>query len=214
MEGFDKNSLGNMLQRQMEQRGIRLSELANSTGLPQTTVSRIVTGATDNPTVKTLIAISDYFGVSMDFLLERAAGTDSQVGHKVQRVDKFYKKIPVIPWAYIKKWIYNKESFLSSDQSLITDRQLSQEAFALKISTDSYKKYFSKGTFLIIDKQDEYYSGDYILASINRNTPVIQEIVEYSGSLYMNSLTINAPSVMIGPDHTIYGKIVESRKLY
>lgn len=214
MEDFNKNSLGTVLQSQMEKRGIRTSDLANSTGLPPATVSRIVIGATDNPTIKTLVTIADFFGVSMDFLLGRTQKTQDQTGIEVQVVDKFYKTVPIIPWAYIKKWVYNKEAFLSAGQSIITDRHLSQEAFALKVDTDSYKKYFSKDSMLIVDKQNEYYSGDYVIVSINRHKPIIQELEEYNGSLYMNSINLNIPSTKICSEHIIYGKVIESRNYY
>lgn len=210
----DKLTLSRRLQSLMEKRGINLSELACSVGFPRTTIARIVTGATDNPTAQTLIAIADYFAIPIDYLLGRQTKEidSSETNHEINAC--LYKKIPLVPWAYIKQWVYNRQTFLSADEWIITDQCLSQDAFAVKVVSLLYKEYFPKDTVLIIDKKDEYCCGDYVLISINRHKPTIQMIAAENGQLYINSIAINAPSEKIGPIHTIYGKIIESRNSY
>ena len=53
-----------------DRRGISQLKLAMDLGLTQNSVSRYESGAREAD-YKTLIALSDYFGVSVDYLLER-----------------------------------------------------------------------------------------------------------------------------------------------
>ena len=53
-----------------DRRGISQLKLAKALGLTQNRVSRYESGAREAD-YKTLIALADYFGVSVDYLLER-----------------------------------------------------------------------------------------------------------------------------------------------
>lgn len=210
-----KSALSTIIQDEMDKRGIRISELAYDIGLPQTTVSRIVSGTTDNPTAQTLIALSDYFRLSLDYLLGRSTEgvTETPI---YEAPPSSYTKVPLISWEYIKKWVYSKDLFLSSGQTkwVVANKNLSSDAFAINVVSESYRQHFSKGTTLIIDRKDEYFPDEYVLASVRKNKPTIWKVIEDSGSLYLNAIAVNIPSEQIGTDLTIYGKVVESRIVY
>lgn len=205
-----KNYLSSIIKEQMAERGIRISELAHDIGLPQTTVSRVASGATDNPTASTLIALSDYFGVSIDALLGRAKQKSQNC---LIYTESKQNKIPLIPWEYIKKWVYNKEILLSSSNTiwLMTENSVSAEAFALEVETEFYGPTFPKGVNLVIDKKNDYLLNDIVLASVRRNKPTLWRVVEDGGVFYLNAIAINAPSERIGVDSIVYGKVIEYR---
>src|SRR3990167_4732459 len=55
----------------MKAKGIRESELARETGIPQPTLNRLLIGSTSNPTISTVEALTKFFGVTMEQLLGR-----------------------------------------------------------------------------------------------------------------------------------------------
>ena len=62
--------IGNRLSDLLASHDMSQRELADELGISNATISRIVKGQ-DNVTLKTLIAIADYFCVSIDWLVGR-----------------------------------------------------------------------------------------------------------------------------------------------
>lgn len=58
----------------MEKRKLSRYKLAKLAKVPYTTLIKILDGTTKNPQIETLSEIADYFGVSVDYLLEKSAG--------------------------------------------------------------------------------------------------------------------------------------------
>lgn len=60
------------MSRLMQAYAMTQTELANKTKLTQATIQRLQSGDTDNPTLKNLIPIADFFSISIDQLVGRA----------------------------------------------------------------------------------------------------------------------------------------------
>lgn len=66
------NELGNRLSDLLVSHDMSQRELANELGVSNVTISRIIKGQ-GNVTLNTLIAIADFFSVSIDWLVGREA---------------------------------------------------------------------------------------------------------------------------------------------
>ena len=65
---MDIKNLGENLQRLMTEQGVSQSGLARATGVPQPTINRILNSATKEPRHNTLLAIANFFKVTIDEL--------------------------------------------------------------------------------------------------------------------------------------------------
>jgi len=65
------NIFGTRLKELRIQEGLTLQKLASAISIPFSTIGYWETGKQDNPTMKGLIAIADYFDVSIDYLVGR-----------------------------------------------------------------------------------------------------------------------------------------------
>lgn len=79
--------------------GMSIDELAEKSGIPKSTVAKILTGVTDNPTLETVKAISYTLGLSLAdaageerTLLNRKSSVEEDIINKVRKLDGFGKK--------------------------------------------------------------------------------------------------------------------------
>jgi transcriptional regulator with XRE-family HTH domain len=63
-------TLSNSIKKYMKATGIGNKELSEKSGVPLKTVSNIVTGATDNPTLETIRALAHALGCTLDDIAE------------------------------------------------------------------------------------------------------------------------------------------------
>lgn len=67
---ISKNIASNII-KMCADKGITVNRLAYLTNITQSTIDSILKGKSKNPKIETLIAIADYFDVSIDYLVGR-----------------------------------------------------------------------------------------------------------------------------------------------
>lgn len=67
----------------MSSRGLTRYKLAKVTGVPYTTLIKILDGTTKSPQIETISAIADYLGVTVDYLSGQSAGAIIEVEMKM-----------------------------------------------------------------------------------------------------------------------------------
>lgn len=91
--------IGQILNRLMTEKKIRVAELARRVNLPQPTVHRIATGACEHPHLSSLEPIASFFSISIDQLK----------GHEpIQWLDRA-SKVPLLTWEDALHWPVNKD---------------------------------------------------------------------------------------------------------
>ena len=73
MRVMQKRNVSSVLRALLDQHGISPTELHRRTGVPQSTLSRILSGKIVDPSDKHISRIADYFRISTDQLRGRAA---------------------------------------------------------------------------------------------------------------------------------------------
>lgn len=87
--------LGKRLEALIESRGMSRTGLAQATGVPVTTLKRLVTETAPNPRLETLTLLSKALGVSMAYLLEgepQTAGKDPALRETLTREADTFKE--------------------------------------------------------------------------------------------------------------------------
>ena len=196
----------------MKEHRVSEAELARKTGLPQTTINRLLLGGTTDPRANTLKPIADFFGVSIGQL----CGFEPLFFHRVssnERAQNSWRFIPIIDWEQVKSWRFSQKSItpLNHKQWIGTERPLLEDAFALP-SLSFMEPRFHKKSILIIDTSAKYKDGHYIIIALDGIHPTVRRILIDGAVTWLQSFDqTQAPLKLNLKKHKIYGTIIESR---
>src|SRR3990167_2667049 len=158
---YENTSLVSKIIKQlMHKIGLKEAELARQTGLPQTTINRLLLGETLDPRANTLIPIAKFFGVTIGQLLGQEAINFSQMpGYKGTATT-----IPLIEWHDMQTWLSHKNNmfFTNCAHWITTEKNMSKDSFALK-ALSLMEPLFRKASIIIIDPHVEYKDGSFVI---------------------------------------------------
>jgi transcriptional regulator with XRE-family HTH domain len=171
----------------LKSRNVTESEVAQSLNIPVMTVRRLASGETTDPRISTLRLIADYFGITVDTLVEN--NPTMSTTHMGKVVPRF---IPILDWKKattinsindidLKSWSNWYPIALSDSWSP------SDESFALE-SRPSMQPRFPTGTLFVIDPTELPTDGDIILVRMKND-----------GSLSLRELVIDSPRWQLQP---------------
>lgn len=207
---MDQGSIKYRLRELMLKGGISEADVSRKTGIPQATINKILNSdKVVHPTSLTLMKLAKYFSVTIDYLVGlNGLSTETHIsGQK--------SCIPIIEWDWIKEYQLQRTNALPSnhrDWIMVSD-DISVDAFGLN-SLPNFEPFFPENSILIIDRQDAYDIGQYVLVSIDFKKPTIRKIAEESGDKYLVALSVKIPSEKMTDKTFIYGKVVEVRLRY
>jgi transcriptional regulator with XRE-family HTH domain len=144
---------------------VTTATLSKATDISEITINKMRNGQNINPTVSTLLAIANYFRVSIDYLINGAA---------------------VLPSKSIK--IMDLDNIGAEAMELSTADFFSDADFAVRITNNNYKEY-KKNSLVLISQRINYKNDDIILVKLNGGHALCTLIVE--GGMYIGkSLTV------------------------
>lgn len=187
-------------------RGLKQADLAKEIKVSQGALSGYETGRYE-PDIKTLKAIADFFGVSVDYLL----GKDEKKPPHAKGVH-----IPVYAAVAAGIPIEAIEDIVDYEE---IDAALAAtgDFFGLRIKGDSMEPKMSEGDVVIVRKQDDADTGDIVIVLVNGNEATVKKLKkEPSGiSLIPNNpahpVRYLSPADIASLPVRIIGKVVELR---
>ena len=216
----------------LREMGLTVTDLARRTGLNQPTVYRIAKGMVRNPERKTVQAIADFFGYTIDEMYREALWVprdmDGQrnVPETLRSTESGYtqnggnghvlKMLPLIPLSDAAKWIRTMDSSqvrvsryvaISSDASdkafFVTQEDDSMIADAGSVS-------IMPGYMVLVDPLVKHVSGK-IVAAIPKGAvkPTIKMYVEDAGRTYLKPLNTRYPLLEIDSRCIIVGTVTK-----
>lgn len=211
----NKHELKDILTSLMEECDIDDAQLARETGVPASTISRMRINSNANPTASTLRPISKFFSISISQLLgdeplpkDRLPGTHNPTYYTSARM-------PVIEWDWIMSWIDTHGEDIKEKLRIwiSTEKEVSENAFALIIPTDSFGFAFRKGSTIIIDPSQPPRDGDLILVKTkNEENILLKQFLLDGSEKYMRSVNPEIKSVTsLSEIHKIIGVVIETR---
>lgn len=191
--------------------GLTMKELGMEIGVAESTVSQYETGKRQ-PDYETLLKLSEYFGVSVDYLLGRESVTDSPPAPSRPGS----KWIPVLGKVAAGTPIEAVEDILDYEE-IDAHTASSGEHFALQIKGQSMEPKISDGDVVIVRKQDDCDSGDVAVVLVNGDEATVKRIKKepagimlipsnpsYEPKFYSNDQIASLPVRIIG-------KVIELR---
>jgi transcriptional regulator with XRE-family HTH domain len=180
-------------------------DLAKILNIPYNTINRIITGVTTDPRISTLEQISQYFGVTLDFLLNKNSSQIREVGLKIPVISwdllsdpDFLKKIDRDNW---EKWI--------SAAQLLDKFNTSEKTFAIQ-STKSMQPRFPSGTTFIVNYSEIPVDGDLILVRFKTDNSVsLRELIIDSPNWQLHPVVTGSQGLLFNHlNHAIVGVVI------
>lgn len=156
---------------------LNANQLAQILGIPMMTIRRLLSGETTDPRVSTLKLIAEYFGVSIDSLIEKGNLAASNNYGKARPLF-----VPKLNWETASKISSLSEINLSTWKewhsiSLSEKEKISANAFALESRPSMFPR-FPQGTLFIFDSEAIPKDGDIVLIKLKKNNELtLRELV-------------------------------------
>ena len=194
------------LRQLREAKGLLQKDIASYLGVDRTTYVKYERGDSE-PSFQTLTKLADFFGVSVDYILNR----NSTMPHPSTGV-----WVPVLGHVAAGIPIEAVEDILDYEE--ISDAMAQQgEHFALKIKGDSMSPRMVNGDVVIVRKQSDVNSGDIAVVLVNGDEATVKRIKKRpEGLMLIPSNTNFEPMFYTNEDIAklpvvILGRVVELR---
>lgn len=189
MNNIDYKLVGSRLKQSREERNISLEEAGNKVGVNKSTVLRWESGKTEKFKIPTLEILADFYGVNSSWLI----GHDVPKYSASVKLDKLGNPVISIPILGTVKAGYNYLAQENWIGTIDVDEKLAEsgELFALKVHGDSMSPVLIENDIVIIKKQDDFETGDIVVAIINGDEATIKKGKKSDNSILLQPLNTN-----------------------
>lgn len=205
-----KHRLNNTLEYLIKKWGINISQLHKQTGIPLSTLKRLMLNKENNPTLASLAPIANYFSISLDQLTGREA-LPKKNNKQINGLT-----IPLIHWKDILNIlnIPKTRNQLAFSSLLIRDIALNENSFALVIRDNNTNNFLS-GSLLVIDPSLKGCNRDFIIVYKKGGTkPQLMQKIIYGNKTYLKNLTIESEIIKFSDLYKIIGVVIQIRMNY
>ncbi|ODN43701.1 S24 family peptidase [Piscirickettsia litoralis] len=206
-------SIKERLNHLMNEIRISEAELARQTGVPTTTINRMLLGHTTDPRANTLKPLAQFFSISIDQLLGLSPMNDRIPGTFNATNRSAWLTVPLIRWQDSIAWVFKHNSYSldSHTQWITTDKHISDTSFAVK-SLPSMEPRFREGSTLIVDPNHEYKDGMFVLVTLDGSNVVARSVLSDGADIYFKGFDHAIPTQAYNSTtQRILGVIVEAR---
>ena len=177
----------NRLRSAMDIRNIKASELSEKSNIPKSAISQYLSGLYEAKQ-KSIFKLATVLDVSEAWLM----GLDVPMTKNI-KIDKLGNPIIEIPILGTVKAGYD---YLAQENWIGTvdiDKKLAEsgEFFALKIKGDSMAPVLIEEDIVIIKKQDDFDSGDIVVAIVNGDEATVKKAKKSENSILLQPFNTN-----------------------
>jgi SOS-response transcriptional repressor LexA len=219
----EKSLISQVLKRLMFERELKTAELARLIGMPQPTLHRIVEGTSTRPHSPSLVAIANYFGLSLEQLrgevpIPWLAPMDLEI------LQSGWQKVPLIEWLELAQFTSSTKKSLEHEQSLAFKPIVLSEVkflgvfFALKMPDASMDPLFPINSTLIFDEGRQAKDRDYVLIHLKKdNRYVFRQLILDGQQTFIRPLSPDLREVTLqalDKNDQVCGVLVQSKQEY
>jgi len=181
---MSSTSIGTVLATLMRKFDLNALDLERHTGVPSSTIYRLLKNKDGNPTVDVLKKLASFFQVTVSQLI----GEDP-IGSKY---------IPLIPSTEILHYLNASSRIASKYPTVPIDFPLSAKCFATYVQDDLMEPFLLFNSIVIIDPERKISHKDFVLYSKDRNgVPQIRQIIKDGEDIYLKALNSNFPFAVV-----------------
>lgn len=195
-------SIASVLTTLMKKFDLNALDLEKHTGVPSSTIYRLLKNKDGNPTVEVLKKLSTFFQVTVSQLIgEEPVGV---------------KQVPRIPAMAILKFLNASVEEKSTYQTIPIDFPLGSKSFATEVLDDLMEPFILMNSIVIIDPEKDISHKDFVLFIKKKNNlPQIRQVIKDGSEFYLKVLNTNfllkAIKVMNADEFNFIGVIVHYR---
>lgn len=172
-------STGKILSELIKKFNLNALELERMTGVPASTIYRLLKNKAGNPTIEVLKKLSGFFQITVSQLIgEEPIGC---------------KQIPLVPPSEIFNFLNHPEQ-KSKYQTIPIEFSVNTKCFATFSQDNMMEPFILINSIVIIDPEREISNNDFILLIKNEQEhPVIRQIICDGNQSYLKVLNANFP---------------------
>lgn len=208
----DVHSLGLNLNRNllalMNNNGVSLTVLSRNTGIAIPTIKRLQSDPTTNPTLTTLLPIANFFGVSVNQLVDKDFSADEFYGYTENKNN--WLKVPIIDWEHAISWPQEKKSHPNKKHVLV-DIDAGNNPYALVVQEDDWIG-IPKNSILIINSALKPANKDYVVVCKEKGHPTLKQMCVEGDKTYLRSLTPGLPAAAFDDSLKTLGVLMQIRR--
>ena len=189
-----------------ENKGLSQKQLANKLDVSQSTVGMWESKKRE-PNFSTTEKIANFFGVSIDYLLDNTTSANTPTKIKIPVLGRVAAGIP----------IEAVEEIIGYEEISFKEFNAEYDYFGLVIKGDSMKPRMQSGDVVIVRKQETAESGDIAVVLVNGNEATVKKIKIGTDGLMLIPLNQEYEVMMYNNEEieslpvSIIGKVVELR---
>jgi SOS-response transcriptional repressor LexA len=208
------------IKKQMELKGWNAYDLESKSGVPQSTIHRILSEAHQDPRTSTVKKLAKGFGITEAELRgfthskkENESENDFSFSDIMRDRRKITcRQIPLISWSDATEWVSGNKNIKSEIMITTTTQDLGENAFSLTVHGDVNAPEFKEGEEITVDPSKKARDGDYILAKSGDDV-IFRQLIKEGGDWYLKAVNSIYPIKLLG-DNEIIGVIREKIKTY
>ena len=205
--------LASILRRLMDEAHVIEADLARQTGLPQTTINRLLQNETQDPRANTLIPIAKFFGITIGQLLGQEPSPPHRIPSSIHPTNKSaWSIIPIIHWHEVKTWIAQKSQIAihTYHHWVSTEKNVGEASFALK-TLPFMEPRFRKHSIIIVDPNFSYQDGHFVITCCDNAEPTVRRVLKDGIDIYFTKLYGKKEPIPKQSSDHIIGTIIETR---
>lgn len=207
--------LADRLREAREAAGYSQEELAKKIGVVQQSLHKIEAGIIQNP--RKLPLIESILGLPAGYL-RYGDNNKSSVPHLPQPM---IARCPMLSWEQAIEWPKNKDEVLK-DKDLANLAQkiiLSGNCYSLQINDTSMtdtgrRQSFNEGSFIVVDPDIEYKSGNLVIAVEDSIQPLFRRYVKEASREYLFAYNSQYEPIKIDKNIKICGVVVAHLSIF
>ncbi|KVV39634.1 phage repressor [Burkholderia ubonensis] len=180
----------------MQRQGLSDADLARKTGVSPATLSRVLSMATEDPRISTVMALADALGTTVGYLLQS---------------ERAYP-IPILGWDEMLGYARGVYDVTRNTRWLTVDTPRRPGTFAAR-TKPSMAPRFREGSIVIVEPGVAFRDAQVVVAAIDGGEPTLRRVTQDGEAVWLKGLapspadTINA----FGASVVVLGVVTESR---
>jgi transcriptional regulator with XRE-family HTH domain len=177
-----KPSIATNLRKLMTLANINENELGRRTHIKQPIIHRLLSGKNKNPKLLTIKPLADYFMLSVSQLIGEQEIVSSWQGFTTKD-HHGWTEVPLMNWEQ-----FNKLSEHKLSKFIVTECNISQNAFAIYITDQSMEPLFPEKCIVIVEAELEPNNDNYVVIKTANDELILRHFMLISGDKFTNPL--------------------------
>ncbi len=175
------------------------ADLCRGVNLPQTTVNRLLSGHTTDPRISTLVAIAQFFEVSLEQLLGFESIIPNNLGVSTRGCI-----LPIISWGNLHTWLYHASEITNELHRWIkTERSFNEHSFVISAPASCHHIFGENGLLLMNRFAPSEFKDGHIVLLEENNEFYLRKVLKEGTRWYSKRLF--APyEINLLPDKIIF----------